>query len=201
MRADWNEIRSLHVDESMVEAAILKMIGDKPFQALLDLGTGTGRILELLSGHFNRAVGIDASREMLAIARSALDKAGVHGAQIRQGDLMNLPTADEAFDLVTIHQVLHYLEDPARAIREASKALKPGGRLLIVDFAPHELEFLREKHAHLRLGFPTEQVSSWLEAAGLEVQKTEKLATRQSDTEKSLVVTLWLAKNPNMLIA
>jgi ubiquinone/menaquinone biosynthesis C-methylase UbiE len=198
---EWNAIRSLHVDESKVEEAILKLVGNKPFQALLDLGTGTGRILELLSPYFAKAVGIDASREMLAIARSALEKADINNVQIRQGDLMNLPTADEAFDLVTIHQVLHYLEDPARAIREASKALKPGGRLLIVDFAPHELEFLRDEHAHLRLGFPTDQVSSWLEAAGLEVQKTEKLTTKQSDKEKSLVVTLWLAKNNNMLMA
>lgn len=195
--SDWNAIRSLHVDESMVEKAILKMLGDMPFQTLLDLGTGTGRILELLKDKYVKAVGIDASREMLAIARSTLDKADIGNVQIRQGDLMNLPTADEAFDLVTIHQVLHYLEDPGRAIREASKALKPGGRLLIVDFAPHEQEFLRDKHAHLRLGFPTEQVSSWLEAAGLDVQKTEKLSNAKNDKEKSLVVTLWLAKNPN----
>lgn len=199
--ADWNAIRSLHIDESKVEHAILAMIGDAPFQALLDLGTGTGRILELFKGQYAKAVGLDASREMLAIARSTLDKAGISNVQIRQGDLMNLPAMSEAFDLITVHQVLHYLEDPGGAIREAAKALKPGGRLLIVDFAPHELEFLRDKHAHLRLGFPIEQVANWLEAAGLEVEKTQKLTTRQSDSEKSLVVTLWLAKNNNMLMA
>lgn len=199
--ASWNTIRSLHVDESQVEAAILKLVGEKPFQALLDLGTGTGRILELLEDKYVKAVGIDASREMLAIARSTLEKANLSGVQVRQGDLMNLPTQDQSFDLVTIHQVLHYLDDPARAIKEAAKALKPGGRLLIVDFAPHDQEFLRDQHAHLRLGFPVEQVSSWLEAAGLYVQETEKLAAKKGDREKSLVVTLWLASNPNMLIA
>ncbi|MGB7334867.1 MAG: metalloregulator ArsR/SmtB family transcription factor [Salaquimonas sp.] len=199
--ASWNTIRSLHVDESQVEAAILKMVGKSKFQTLLDLGTGTGRILELLRDLYIKGVGIDASREMLAIARANIEKAGLSGAQVRQGDLMNLPTPDEAFDLVTIHQVLHYLEDPGRAIKEAAKALKPSGRLLIVDFAPHELEFLREQHAHLRLGFPSEQISSWLEAAGLEVQKTEKLAPKTGDNTNSLVVTLWLAKDPNLLIA
>lgn len=197
----WNKIRSLHVDESQVEAAIVKLVGNKPFQALLDLGTGTGRILELLENHYTKAVGVDSSREMLAIARATLEKAGLSRAQIRHGDMMNLPTPDESFDLVTIHQVLHYLEDPARAIKEASKALRAGGRMLIVDFAPHELEFLRDEHAHRRLGFPTEQVSTWLEAAGLDVLKVEKLAPRNGDKSKSLVVTLWLAQDPNLLVA
>lgn len=199
--ASWNEIRSLQVDESKVEAAILKLLGGHKIQSMLDIGTGTGRILELLSGLYVKGVGIDASREMLAIARDNLDKAGLIRVQVRQGDLMNLPTSSASFDLVTIHQVLHYLDDPARAINEAASALRPGGRLLIVDFAPHELEILREKHAHIRLGFPMEQVSHWLESAGLEVTKTEKLPTKSGDQSKSLVVSLWLAKNTDMLIA
>ncbi len=199
--ASWNTIRTLHVDESQVEDAILKMLGKATVHSLLDLGTGTGRILELLRPLYDKAVGIDASREMLAVARANLDKANIHSAQIRQGDLMNLPTPQGAYDLVTVHQVLHYLDDPARAIREAAKALRPQGRMLIVDFAPHTLEFLRDSHAHLRLGFPAEQVSNWMEAAGLEVLETVKLAATSSEKEKSLVVTLWLAKNPNMLLA
>lgn len=199
--ASWNAIRSLHVDESQVEDAILGLVGKKPLQAVLDLGTGTGRILELLGDLYTRGVGIDASREMLAIARETMEKAEITHAQMRQGDLMNLPTPEGAFDLVTIHQVLHYLEDPASAIREAAKALRAGGRMLIVDFAPHELEFLRTNHAHLRLGFPTEQVSSWLESAGLEVVESLRLKPKNADQKNSLVVSLWLARNPNMLVA
>jgi ArsR family transcriptional regulator len=191
----WNVIRSHHVDESKVEEAILELLGEARFNAMLDIGTGTGRMLELLSEHFSRGVGIDASREMLAVARSNLDKVGLSRVQVRQGDMLNLPTPPEAFDLITIHQVLHYLDDPAKAIIEAAKGLVPGGRLLVVDFAPHELEFLRDEHAHLRLGFPMEQVSGWLESAGLEVAQTRKLAAR-GGSAKSLVVSLWLAQNP-----
>ncbi len=198
--AEWKEIRSLHVDDAKVEAAILDLIGDEKFQAHLDLGTGTGRILELLSDNCVKSVGVDASREMLSIARANLENAGLSRVQVRQGDILNLPTTDGSFDLVTIHQVLHYLDDPQRAVQEAAKALRPGGRLLIVDFAPHELEFLRDKHAHLRLGFPAEQVSSWLESAGLEMRACRKLAAK-GNQDKSLIVTLWLAQNPNFLVA
>jgi len=207
--AEWKEMRSLHVDDAKVEAAILKLVGEKKFQAHLDLGTGTGRILELLSDLAAKSVGVDASREMLAIARANLEAADLGRVQVRQGDILNLPTPESAFDLVTLHQVLHYLDDPQQAIREAAKALRPGGRLLIVDFAPHELEFLRDKHAHLRLGFPTEQVTGWLEGAGLEVNDCIKLSAKGQSSGKSndkadgksLVVTLWLASNPNMLMA
>jgi len=192
--ASWNITRSLHVDESKVEEAILDLLGPEKLLAMLDIGTGTGRMLELLSEQYTKGVGIDASREMLSVARSNLDKAGLSRVQVRQGDMLNLPTPEEAFDLVTIHQVLHYLDDPAKAIFEAAKALTPGGRLLVVDFAPHELEFLRDEHAHLRLGFPMEQVSGWLEGAGLEVTNTRKLAAKGGG-DKSLVVSLWLARN------
>ncbi|MCB1422051.1 MAG: metalloregulator ArsR/SmtB family transcription factor [Nitratireductor sp.] len=194
--AEWDEIRSLHVDEGRVEAEILKLLGDAPFEALLDLGTGTGRMLELLSGLYQRGIGIDASREMLAIARANLDQAGLSRVQVRQGDILNLAVAEEGFDLVTIHQVLHYLENPAIAIRSAARGLKPGGRLLIVDFAPHDLEFLREKHAHIRLGFAAEQMNAWLEGAGLEVLQSLRLSPNTAKKEKSLVVTLWLAADP-----
>ena len=145
----WDRIRSLHVPDGAVEAAMLKLIGDRPFQAMADLGTGTGRLLELFAPLYRRAVGIDLSREMLSVARANLDRAGVANAQVRQGDLYSPPIERDAFDLVTMHQVLHYLDDPARAIREAARLLRPAGRLLVVDFAPHGLEFLRDEHAHL----------------------------------------------------
>lgn len=195
----WDALRSLHVDESRVEAAMLEMIGKKPFQAMLDLGTGTGRMLELFAPIYTRAVGVDASRDMLAMARTNLDEAGLSRVQVRQGDIFMLPTPAGQFDLVTLHQVLHYLDDPAAAIREAARALAPSGRLLIVDFAPHDLDFLRDKHQHLRLGFSHEQVSNWLEECELEVLDIRNLEP-EGATGK-LTVTLWLARDPRMLIA
>lgn len=195
----WDALRSLHVDESRVEAAMLEMIGKKPFQAMLDLGTGTGRMLELFAPIYTRAVGVDASRDMLAMARTNLDEAGLSRVQVRQGDIFMLPTPAGQFDLVTLHQVLHYLDDPAAAIREAARALAPSSRLLIVDFAPHDLDFLRDEHQHLRLGFSHEQVSNWLEECELEVLDIRNLEP-EGATGK-LTVTLWLARDPRMLIA
>src|SRR5690606_7013837 len=128
----WDRIRSLHARDSDVEAVLLEVIGQRPVHSMLDLGTGTGRMLELFAGLYQRGVGIDMSREMLAVARANLDRAGVTHAQVRQGDVYALPVERQSFDLVTIHQVLHYLDDPGRAIREAARALRPGGRLAII---------------------------------------------------------------------
>ena len=91
---------------------------------------------------------------------------------MRQGDIFAPPVERDAFDLVTIHQVLHYLDDPALAIREAARLLRPAGRLVIVDFAPHALEFLRDEHAHLRLGFSDRQIAEWFAEAGLDLEET-----------------------------
>lgn len=199
--SSWDAIRSLHVDESKVEAAMLSLIGSAPFQSMLDLGTGTGRMLELFSDLYHRGVGVDGSREMLSVARSNLED--ISKIQIRLGNLLNLPTEANSFDLVTIHQVLHYMDNPKNAIKEASKALAPGGRMLIVDFAPHGLDFLRDKHAHIRLGFAAEQVSGWLEECGLEVRKVQKLEPKgaKSSKENSLIVTLWLAQDTRIQMA
>ena len=191
---DWDKIRSLHIDEESVEVAMLEMVGDTKINTMLDLGTGTGRILELFSGIFEKGVGIDASRDMLTVARSRLDDANLSRVQTRQGDLYILPTPSNSFDLVTIHQVLHYLDDPQGAIFEASKALIAGGRLLIADFAPHELEFLRENHAHIRLGFSEEQMSDWLEEAGLKLTSVKHLKPKNTQAKDALTVSLWLAE-------
>ncbi|PWL17267.1 ArsR family transcriptional regulator [Falsochrobactrum shanghaiense] len=197
----WDEIRKLHVSESAVEAALRKIVGERPFQAMLDVGTGTGRLLELFSPLYNRGLGIDINRDMLAVARANLDLASVGNAQVRQGDVYALPVERENFDLVTIHQVLHFLDDPQAAIREATRALRPDGRLLIVDFAPHRLEFLREEHAHLRLGFSDEQMLGWMRDAGLEPEKTTELSPRTANGDEGLTVKLWLARDPRLLIA
>jgi ubiquinone/menaquinone biosynthesis C-methylase UbiE/DNA-binding transcriptional ArsR family regulator len=197
---DWDTIRALHVAEDAVERAMVAAIGDRPFESLLDIGTGTGRLLELFAPLYHRAVGIDASTAMLAVARANLDRAGVSHAQVRHGDIYNLPLARNSFDVVTIHQVLHYLEDPDRAIAEAARVLRPGGRLLIVDFAPHELEFLRERHAHRRLGFGHEPMAQWVAGTDLDLDKVVDL-TAGDDESGKLTVTLWLARDRRMLIA
>lgn len=191
---DWDKLRSLHVDEAQVEAAMLEMVGDTRIESILDLGTGTGRILELFSHLYDKGTGIDASRDMLSLARSRLDSASLSRVQTRQGDLYILPTQAGAFDLVTLHQVLHFLDDPAGAIREAAKALKPGGRLLIVDFAPHNLSFLQSDHQHRRLGFSEKQLSQWLKQAGLLLSETRHLEPKNADGEEMLTVSLWIAR-------
>jgi ubiquinone/menaquinone biosynthesis C-methylase UbiE/DNA-binding transcriptional ArsR family regulator len=196
----WDRIRSLHVPDAAVEAAMLKAVGERPFQSMADLGTGTGRLLELFAPLYRRGVGIDLSREMLSVARAKLDQAGIPYAQVRQGDLYAPPVERNAFDLVTMHQVLHYLEDPALAIREAAKLLRPGGRLLVVDFAPHGLEFLREEHAHLRLGFSDRQIEDWFSEAGLDLV-VKRDFDRRAAAAPGLTVKLWLGQDRRMLIA
>ncbi|WP_246333367.1 ArsR/SmtB family transcription factor [Aureimonas mangrovi] len=166
----WDRIRSLHVPDAQVEAALVEALGPDDFESILDVGTGTGRMLELLAGRARRAVGIDASREMLAVARAKLDAAELSRVSVRQGNAYHLPVEPRAYDLVTLHQVLHYLDDPQAAVREAARALAPGGRLAVVDFALHGHEFLREDHAHVRLGFSADAIEGFLRAVDLEVE-------------------------------
>jgi ArsR family transcriptional regulator len=197
--ASWDEIRSLHVPDAAVEAAMKRAIGKRPFQTMLDLGTGTGRLLELFAPLYRRGIGVDQSREMLAVARANLDKAGITNAQVRQGDIYAPSVERDGFDLVTIHQVLHFLEDPGRAIQEAARLLRPSGRLMIVDFAPHQIEFLRDEHAHVRLGFSDRQIGDWLADAGLELRET--IDFQPSGERPHLTVKLWLAQDQRVLMA
>lgn len=198
--AEWDRIRHLHAADEAVEAAISAALADRPFRSLLDLGTGTGRMLELLGANVERGLGIDLSLNMLAFARARLDRAGLRQCSVRQGDVYDLPLPRNSFDVVIIHQVLHFLDDGARAVREAARVLRPQGRLLIVDFAPHDLEFLREEHAHRRLGFAPETVTQWMEQAGLEVTLQRTLPPEPA-TEGKIAVSLWLAHDPRILLA
>ena len=180
----WDSIRSLHVAESAVEKAIQHALGDEAVGRLLDVGTGTGRMIELLGPTAIQAIGIDKSSEMLRLARVKLEAAGI-ASSLRQADMYALPLGDGSADSVVIHQVLHYAQNPAAALAEAARVLRPGGRLLVVDFAAHDREDLRSRDAHLRLGFSDETMAGWFRAAGLEPDLTEHLPGGE------LTVTLW----------
>ena len=196
--AEWDRIRKLHVADAAVEDAIRAALAGQTFRSLLDLGTGTGRMLELFGPQVERGLGLDLSLDMLLLARDRLERAGLRRCSVRQGDIYDLPLADNSFDAVIIHQVLHFLDDGARAVHEAARVLRPGGSLLIVDFAPHELEFLREQHAHRRLGFAPEGVSQWLTAAGLEPVMHKSLPPGR---DGKIAVSLWLGRDTRALIA
>jgi ArsR family transcriptional regulator len=192
--SEWDSIRALHVAEGDVEAAMDEALGEGPFHLLVDLGTGTGRILELFAARAGRALGFDLNHAMLAYARMKLERAGLSHAQVRHGDLHNVPLPDGAADAVVLHQVLHFLDDPAAAVAEAARLLAPGGKLLVVDFAPHELEFLREQSAHRRLGFAKDQLGRLFEGVGLKLECFCELAPQPSGGK--LTVSLWLAQKP-----
>jgi ubiquinone/menaquinone biosynthesis C-methylase UbiE len=193
---EWDSIRALHVAEAEVEAAVAAALGPGPFGLLVDLGTGTGRMLELLRERYRRGLGIDLSPAMLAYARAKLERTELRHAQVRQGDIYDLPVADQAADAAVMHQVLHFLSDPQRAVREAARVLAPGGRLLIVDFAPHELEHLREQFAHERLGLAGPLVEQWLADSGLQVIEHRDLKPDGPSEDAKLTVSVWVAGRP-----
>lgn len=183
--ADWNKIRALHVPEDEVEAKLKEMVGPERIPAYLDIGTGTGRLLELFAPQIDRGVGLDLSSEMLAIARTQLEKSEYRHIQIRKGDMYNMPIDDSSINLATLHLVLHYSLEPAAVISEAARTLGDNGRLVIVDFAPHQEEHLRTEHKHQRLGFSDREIEQAMEQAGLIPGATESLVG------DPLTVKLW----------
>jgi ubiquinone/menaquinone biosynthesis C-methylase UbiE/DNA-binding transcriptional ArsR family regulator len=198
--AEWDRIRNLQVADEAVEEAIIAALAGAPMRTLLDLGTGTGRMLELIGPQIERGLGLDLSLDMLAFARARLDRAGLRHCSVRHGDIYDLALPNDSFDTVLIHQVLHFLDDGARAILEAARVLRPAGRLLVVDFASHDLEFLRDEHAHRRLGFAVETVTAWMKAAGLDVALHKNLAPSPASTGR-IAVSLWLGRDQRLVLA
>ena len=191
--ARWNEIRSLYVDEAEVEAAILQAAGEGPFHEMIDLGAGAGRMLTLFGRRASAALGLDLSQQMLNIARDEVAKAGLAQCELRHGDIFATGLPGGCADLVTVHQVLHYLGDPAAAVAEAARLVADGGLLLIADFAPHDHEFLREVHQHRRLGFEDAEIAAWIEDAGLVLDSNIALPPTSAE---GLTVKIWTARRP-----
>ncbi|MBV7256373.1 metalloregulator ArsR/SmtB family transcription factor [Pacificimonas sp. WHA3] len=187
--SNWDRLRMLHVSDNEVETAIQDMLAQRPLGALMDIGTGTGRMLELLAPKARSAIGIDRSAEMLRAARGKLEAAGLGHCPVRQGDMFALPARDASVNTIVLHQVLHFAHRPELAIAEAARVLAPGGRLLVADFAPHDHEELRRDHAHARLGFADDAVNEWMAQAGLIANVPEHL-------EGKLTVTIWLGEKP-----
>ncbi|MBK8837842.1 MAG: metalloregulator ArsR/SmtB family transcription factor [Hyphomonadaceae bacterium] len=186
----WDKLRALHYSEADIEKAVLGAAGAGPFELVVDFGTGTGRMLALFAGKARRVEGIDLSHQMLTVARSKLQEAGAANASVRHGDATASPYPDHCASLVIIHQVLHFLDDPARALNEAARVLKPGGRLVIVEFAPHSLEHLRTDHAHRHLGINEADLVRWGEKAGLAVKSCK---TFRAPDDKGVSVMVWAA--------
>lgn len=189
--ARWDQIRRLHVEDSSVESALLDLLGERKIRDFLDVGTGTGRILEIVGPRVGRGTGIDLSREMLAVARANLEQAALPNCRIRHADMYSLPFPESSMDAICYHQVLHFSVDPAAAIAEGARTLRPGGLLVVVDFAPHNVESLREEHAHRRLGFSDQEVAAWFTSSGLQPEHIVRLPG------DPLTVTVWPAVRPS----
>jgi len=191
----WDTIRAMHVPQQQLEDTLLEVVGDEPIGNLLDIGTGTGRMLEILADRTTQGIGVDLSSGMLAVARSNIERAGLSNVHVRQGDMYQLPLDDASFDLAILHLVLHYSDDPTRVIREASRVLRANGRLIVVDFAVHTEEYLRSKFKHHRLGFTDDEIHQCFKSAGISVpKKPQKLIG------EPLTIKIWQAqKSKNLL--
>ena len=195
--SEWDQLRSLHVSDKKVETTLLEMAGKDSFSTLVDIGTGTGRMLELFADRVAKAVGVDENAAMLNVARSNLDRPELQHCSVRKASAYSLELEPDSVDLAVFHHVLHFLDDPGRAICEAARVLEPGGQLLLVDFAAHKIERFRIDYSHRRLGFTDAEVDSWLQTAGLMLQQTVRFEsdkdTKDEDTKENLTVIAWSA--------
>ncbi len=184
--AEWDTLRVMHSADEPVEAALAKALGRGSLGALLDIGTGTGRMAELFAPRARHVTAFDKSPEMLRIARARLQNLPAGQVELVQGDFTALPFDDAAFDTVLFHQVLHYAQEPAAVLAEAARVTLPGGKVAVVDFAAHDREELRTLHAHARLGFSDEQMLALLSEAGFAAAAPVALPG------KPLTVKIWI---------
>ena len=192
---DWDQLRTMVGSDEAIEVAMLATIQDRVFDNMIDMGTGTGRIAEIFAQHAHKITGYDSSQEMLKLARTHFEQAGLSHCQARLGDITALPAASGSADLITIHQVLHYLDSPFAVIEEAKRLLNKNGMILIVDFAKHQHEFLRTEHAHRRLGFADSEVQFWCENNQLKLQHSQEIT--HNDARDGLDVILWVLQHQN----
>lgn len=199
---NWETLRNLHIADSQIETKMLKILGDRKINEFVDFGTGAGRMLELFGPRSKKAVGFDLNAEMLALARTRLEELSLTNCQVRLGDVTLLPLKSGSADLIIIHQLLHFLDDPAAAISEASRILAPNGLLMVVDFAPHEMETLREHHAHRRLGFSKDEIFKVFDDVNITSPNFVHLDRRGTDANlsESLRVTIWSGVKSNVAV-
>lgn len=191
----WDSIRAMHVAQHQLEKTLFEVVGGDFHGDLLDIGTGTGRVLEMFADRVRRGVGIDMSNDMLSVARSNLERLDFKHIHVRKGDMYQLPLEDQSFDLAILHMVLHYSDNPAEVIREASRVLRPEGRLIVVDFAAHAEEYLRSEYQHHRLGFADAEIRQCFEGADISARShTQQLVG------DPLTVKFWLAEKSTKLI-
>jgi ubiquinone/menaquinone biosynthesis C-methylase UbiE len=191
---EWDGLRSLHVAETEVEAAMKRLLDVAPLGNVLDIGTGTGRMIELFAGRAESFTAVDNNAEMLRVARAKLSAQAekISQVEIKLGDFNALPLADASFDTILFHQVLHYAQAPERVIAEAARVLAPSGRMMIVDFAAHDREELRSTHAHARLGFTDDMISRAFATCGLH------MAHRDTLDGGALTVKIWLGQKNSL---
>lgn len=187
--ADWDEMRALDLPAQAVEDALLTLVPADSHARLLDIGTGTGRVLELLAPRVRQALGVDASKSMLALARARLAEGGFAHVAVRLADMYRLPLADRSFDIVVLQMVLHHAEDPDGAVREAIRVLAPGGHLLVVDLAEHDRQDLTGKLAHRWSGFSDATIARMTGAAGVTVAPPVMIPA-------SLPIRIWQGSHP-----
>jgi ubiquinone/menaquinone biosynthesis C-methylase UbiE len=187
---NWEDLRGLYIDDNLIDAKLREIIEAVPVADMLDIGTGTGRVLRLAGSHSKSAIGIDNSRDMLDIARGNLDRDGFRNCQVRHADMYRLPFTTDRFDLVTANMLVRYADDPGAVLSEGMRVLRPGGRMIVVDFAPHGMAELREEHAHRWLGFSESEMTRFFELAELECESPIYL---EGDP---LTVCVWVANKP-----
>lgn len=188
---DWDKIRKIYFNVPEVEQCMIDAVKGMQIDDMLDLGTGTGRMLEVFSPYIKRGMGIDHNQQMLNIARSQLEENNINHCQVRSGDINQVSLPNSSVDLITIHHVLHFLNDPKAVLQEAARLLKPKGKLIVVDFSPHDNEFFREEYAHRRLGFSDKEIKQWIEPLSMKLKNIEMIVTSQLK-KQGLAINVWI---------